>query len=526
MQTRDSYAELVRARSIVSSSVARLLAIGTLLTGLFGTAHAQQCVLEENGSGTVDLPLQCAGGYGNPEDYHVITDGLPPGTSICVQVIWGSFTSVVRTPGGNLGGEIQTFVPSIIMNMRGTGELDSFVHFTPLVNTFGEEHSGSYPAFSDLQKIPLELVEMWGEGRSFDPYFSVLRYEIGSGLGLPVTTGQAKLQLDRPGECAGGLLDGEPCARDDECPDSSTDGFCEGGEHDGQPCADRGNCPGGVCVNRGSCVCPGGPCVPSYAANGLFDAEYALEYEGKPEGPLAGYSGRSTGHIRMYTGAFATMLMRPPGSDFREMTVDPGETFVIDTYARQLVPARLWAYRVSLPMEATEIRPGGRGTIRHAPYPPSITKASPPWVFYGMTPVWWCTLYPFPSCGAYFFSPPSEGFPVVTHQKYLAHFTYEVSSDAAGDFEIEFLDPGVYPDALTCLADENLEGIAFEPYGAIVHVTGRPCDDPVSGPPALVHGTADAGETYPCTGYIDPRLESANGVDVNLGVREVIVVFN
>ena len=43
--------------------------------------------------------------------------------------------------------------------------------------------------------------------------------------------------------------------------------------------------------------------------------------------------------------------------------------------------------------------------------------------------------------------------------------------------------------------------------------------------PEIVHRTAAAGETSPCTGYIDPRIESDNGVDVNLGVREVTIVF-
>ena len=44
-------------------------------------------------------------------------------------------------------------------------------------------------------------------------------------------------------------------------------------------------------------------------------------------------------------------------------------------------------------------------------------------------------------------------------------------------------------------------------------------------PPEIVHAEALPGETTPCTGYIDPRLESDNGVDVNKGLTEVVFVF-
>ncbi len=42
--------------------------------------------------------------------------------------------------------------------------------------------------------------------------------------------------------------------------------------------------------------------------------------------------------------------------------------------------------------------------------------------------------------------------------------------------------------------------------------------------PQVVHGVSAA--TSPCTGYIDPRIESDNGVDANLGVSEVTFVFS
>ena len=529
MGKKDTFAELTRPVRFLGPVMASLVAASILMGGV-GTAHAQQCLLEENGSGTVDLPLQCAGGYGNPEDYHLITDGLPEGSTIRVQVTWGSFTGVVSTPGGNLGGEIQTFVPSVIMNMRGTGELDSFSHFTPLVNTFGEEHSGGYPPFGDLQNIPLELVELVGEGRStIDPYFSVLRYEIGSGLDEPLdpTLGEANLMLDRPGVCVGGQSPGQTCARDTQCPDSSTNGFCVGGVNDGLFCTSGVNCPGGACVNEGTCDCPGGPCVPSYVSNGFFDVRYALEYVGKPGGPLEGYSGRSTGTIRMYAGAFKFMYMRPPGSDFREIKVNAGDTFDVETYVRQLVPKRLSAYQASFPIAATPLA-GARGTVTHVAAPPACDQTRWDWVYFELSPAPWvnCTYSDKPVCFAFFFNPPTEGYPIVTDQRYLAHFTYEASSDADGDFEIPFVNPCAAASCETTLADGAFVPMPFETSNLIVHVNAIGPEDPVPGPPVLVHGTGDVDETYPCTGYIDPRLESDNGVDLNVGVNQVIMVFN
>jgi hypothetical protein len=42
--------------------------------------------------------------------------------------------------------------------------------------------------------------------------------------------------------------------------------------------------------------------------------------------------------------------------------------------------------------------------------------------------------------------------------------------------------------------------------------------------PFVMHGVTAA--TSPCTGYIDPRIESDNGVDANLGVSEVTFAFS
>lgn len=50
------------------------------------------------------------------------------------------------------------------------------------------------------------------------------------------------------------------------------------------------------------------------------------------------------------------------------------------------------------------------------------------------------------------------------------------------------------------------------------------CTDP--GAPQIVHASGESGETRPFSGFIDPRLESSNGVDLDAGIDRLIIVFN
>lgn len=52
------------------------------------------------------------------------------------------------------------------------------------------------------------------------------------------------------------------------------------------------------------------------------------------------------------------------------------------------------------------------------------------------------------------------------------------------------------------------------------------CADGCPAPPEIVHGDGQDGETSPCSGYIDPRAESTNGQDINLGLDSLRILFN
>ncbi len=44
--------------------------------------------------------------------------------------------------------------------------------------------------------------------------------------------------------------------------------------------------------------------------------------------------------------------------------------------------------------------------------------------------------------------------------------------------------------------------------------------------PVIVHATGQPGETQPCSGYVDPKRESSDCVNVNLGLDEITLVFS
>jgi hypothetical protein len=142
--------------------------------------QATVCELPDNGQGTADLPPDCPGGY---TGHMAIVDGLPPGTTVEVDAVLRDFTSVVRTPGGSLGGEIQTWNGLLEMDMAGTGTLAGFSRFIVLP-VYGESHSAPRILGQPAQSFTTDLVVFQGQILG-DPDFDLLRVTGGTGYGLP-----------------------------------------------------------------------------------------------------------------------------------------------------------------------------------------------------------------------------------------------------------------------------------------------------------------------------------------------------
>jgi hypothetical protein len=140
------------------------------------------CVVPDNGTGTVDLP-PAGCGYLSPDDLHMIIDGLPPGTTIRVDVQHQKFFNVTTSPGGTLGGEVEHFQSILFMDMHGTGGL-AFGRSLAL-QAQCETHTAPRTPGMAVQSFDTDMFMLQGQLPPGDPDFDLLRITAGTGFGMP-----------------------------------------------------------------------------------------------------------------------------------------------------------------------------------------------------------------------------------------------------------------------------------------------------------------------------------------------------
>ncbi len=81
-----------------------------------------------------------------------------------------------------------------------------------------------------------------------------------------------------------------------------------------------------------------------------------------------------------------------------------------------------------------------------------------------------------------------------------------------------------------CLPNDScveIGRICCDEFDGTPMAPGTTCDDGhCPERPFIVHALGHIGETRPCSGYIDPLCESTDGVNLDLGLTEVTLVFN
>ncbi|MCD4664815.1 MAG: hypothetical protein K8R68_06040, partial [Bacteroidales bacterium] len=157
--------------------------------------QSQNCVVPDNGTGTITLPpIGCQ--YQSVDPFMII-DGLPPGTTIELHGIYSEFICCngscpcslpippgeCEMPGGSLGGDGHCFMGSMVFDVIGTGELEGF-NRTLYVEIFSEIHTGPRILGEPVQAFPAEYYRL--QGQLFgDPDFCTFNIIAGSDFGLP-----------------------------------------------------------------------------------------------------------------------------------------------------------------------------------------------------------------------------------------------------------------------------------------------------------------------------------------------------
>ena len=155
---------------------------GTIRMGT-GQPAPPQCVLPDNGTGTVDLPpVGC--GYLSPADVHKIIDGLPAGTTIRLGAQHRDFFGVTRSPGGSLGGEVEKFSSALTLDLSGTGSLAGYAR-TLSMPTQCETHTAPRAPGMSVQSFDTDMFAIQGQLPPGDPDFALLRITAGTGFGMP-----------------------------------------------------------------------------------------------------------------------------------------------------------------------------------------------------------------------------------------------------------------------------------------------------------------------------------------------------
>ncbi len=221
--------------------------------GVAEVASADPCQVAGGVSGTIRLPPDGCD-YLSPQEVHLITMGLPPGTTIELAPIHRDFIcgnpsnpaacsvpppALCEEAGGSLAGNLDCFESTLEFQATGTGDLAGFSRLLTLP-AVTEIHTAPRTFGDAVQDFDTTIILLGGEILPGDPDFAFLQIRAGDAFGLPSPGHTTLTRLGGPGS------------------DFSVDSF--------------------------------------------FDITYEIEFIGAPGSALDGFSGTTTGTITMRAG--------------------------------------------------------------------------------------------------------------------------------------------------------------------------------------------------------------------------------
>ena len=179
-----------RRRPACPALLLSILVVSALLGAAPSWAQPGECIVADNGTGTVTIPPAGCYFYQTQEAFMII-DGLPPGTTLELTGIHHAFHC--NSPQGNgpclvengglLGGQRELFDAVMVFEIRGTGELQGYHRFLS-IETSVETQSAPRTPGDPVQAFDTWIYSLQGSLPAGDPDFAQLQLTAGEAFGL------------------------------------------------------------------------------------------------------------------------------------------------------------------------------------------------------------------------------------------------------------------------------------------------------------------------------------------------------
>lgn len=185
------------ARTCLTSTLALVL---VLAANPAFSQFLDACIAPDNGTGTVTMPPEgCR--YRQTQSVFILADGLPAGTIVEMTLVdWVTFCrspagtgpcSVVN--GGLLGGQVETFDATMVLKLRGTGDLNGFER-TAILDATAQTSSAPRTPGDPVQAFDTTFDSLVASLAPGDPDFAQLQILAGADEGQPLTFGHTNLK--------------------------------------------------------------------------------------------------------------------------------------------------------------------------------------------------------------------------------------------------------------------------------------------------------------------------------------------